>query len=537
MSLPKSIGRYQILGLLATGGMAEVLLAKLHGPAGFERAVVLKRVLTHFARQPEFRTMFLDEARVVAGLRHPNVVQVQELGEDGDELFIVMEYVEGETVASLLKRLGTLRDRMPFAVAAHIVAEACAGLHAAHELRDERGNPREIVHRDVSPQNVMVTYDGSVKVLDFGIARAADRSTTTDAGVMKGKLGYMSPEQCQQQRLDRRSDVFSLGILLYELSTGQRLFARDTHLAAIRAVCDEPIPSPASRVAGYSERLDAIVKRALARDRDGRYATAAEMRRDLVAAARALDPEGIPQEHLAAMMPSLFADRIEEKQEMLRRLSVGSALTHIPAPEVKSEPTAALAERGTSSAVVVEARGSPTRRPALTAVGVALLAVTVASVGAYLVLRAPASPVVGERAHVARPPPTTSPAAPQAPEAPLVTRAPPEHSRAARVRLQIETTPSGARVTLGTVVLGETPLDVHVARGLEPAELTIARDGYVEARERLVPDTDQRLRLTLARARRGAAPRTTGTSPGARPRPPSSPPQQPEQPPGYFRFD
>src|SRR5262249_34107635 len=211
VALPRTIGRYEVVGELATGGMAEIFLGRLVGPSGFERPVVIKRILRQLSHKESFVAMFLDEARIVAGIRHPNVVQVQELGQDTGELYLVMEYLEGESVASLVRRLVAQGERVDYALAAHVVAEACAGLHAAHEAQN-------LVHRDVSPQNVFITYDGHVKVIDFGIAKTEGRMAQTEAGQVKGKFGYMSPEQCKADPLDRRSDVFALGIVLYELS-------------------------------------------------------------------------------------------------------------------------------------------------------------------------------------------------------------------------------------------------------------------------------------------------------------------------------
>ncbi len=324
MSLPATIGRYQIVGRLASGGMAEILLGKLLGPSGFERAVVIKRILPHLAAEPRFVTMFLDEARIVARIRHPNVVQVHELGQEGDELFLVMEYLDGESAFGLMKRLRHAREELPLGLAVHIVAEACAGLHAAHELRDDRGYGQNLVHRDVSPQNVMVLYDGQVKVLDFGIAKGADSKHRTEAGQIKGKFAYMSPEQCKSERLDRRSDIFALGIVLFELTTGRRLFARDGDLRTLKAVCEEPVIAPSNIVAGYPERLGAICQRALSRLREDRYQTALEMRRDLLAAMRDIGGDPVPEDVLGRLMKRIFADRIDEKQEMLQRIRAGS---------------------------------------------------------------------------------------------------------------------------------------------------------------------------------------------------------------------
>src|SRR5579859_5578064 len=210
--IPRRIGRYDVVGLLAIGGMAEVFLGRIQGPNGFQRPVVIKRILPHLSRQKPFVDMFVDEARIVARLHHPNIVQVFEHGCCDGELFLAMEYLEGESLAGVLRRAKVRGTRIAYEVAAHIVAGACAGLHAAHELADPDGVPCELVHRDVSPQNILVTYGGHVKVLDFGVAKVRDRAAArTEAGQLKGKFAYMAPEQTDNRPIDRRADIFSIG--------------------------------------------------------------------------------------------------------------------------------------------------------------------------------------------------------------------------------------------------------------------------------------------------------------------------------------
>lgn len=332
--LPQTLGRYAVLGELARGGMAQILLAYISGPSGFRRPVVIKRILPHVARDPSFVRMMLDEARIVAGIRHPNVVHVEELTVADGELFFAMEYLEGESLAALVRRLQARREPLPQQLAIHIVCEACAGLHAAHQAVDELGNALEVVHRDVSPHNLFVTYDGHIKVLDFGVARAAHRLSQTDLGRVKGRLEYMSPEQCRGDPLDRRSDVFALGIVLYEITTGRSLFARPSPAETVRAIAEPVIPP--SRVAeSYPRGLDAICLRALSLARDERFATMADMRRELSRLALELPSIGDngPADALADLMRIVFADRIAEKQEMLALIRAGSTLARFPALE------------------------------------------------------------------------------------------------------------------------------------------------------------------------------------------------------------
>jgi eukaryotic-like serine/threonine-protein kinase len=331
--LPAHLGRYQIVGELATGGMAEILLGRVVGPSRFERPVVLKRILPHLARQPAFVEMFLDEARISARIRHPNVIHIEELAQEGGEVFLVMEYLEGESAAGLQKRLSSRGEMLPKGLAAYIVAEACAGLHAAHEGRDAQTGEQELVHRDVSPQNLFVTYAGQIKVLDFGIAKTSDRTACTEAGQIKGKFEYMSPEQCRGEPLDRGTDIFALGVVLYELTTGRRLFSRASPPAVLNAICLEPVVPPSRLFEDFPPALDAICMRALAAARADRYATAADMRRDLLEVVRTLATAD-PAASLAEQMGQLFADRIQEKRELLSKMRAGDADLNVPAGEV-----------------------------------------------------------------------------------------------------------------------------------------------------------------------------------------------------------
>jgi serine/threonine-protein kinase len=273
------IGRYEIVAPLAKGGMGELVLAREHGPAGFERLVVVKRIRPQVAEDPDVVEGFLREARLVARLNHPNIVQIIELGEvDGrpDEYFIAMEYIEGSSVGELQVLSELLDGPIPLEVVVSIGVQACRGLEAAHDLRDPDGAPVGLIHRDVSPQNLMCTTRGFVKLLDFGIAKTTEGLETTWSGVRKGKPGYFSPEQVQNWPLDRRSDIFSLGTVLWELASGERLFERGNTLETLRAVVEAPIPL--LQEYRVDPRLGDIIGRALSRDREQRYATAAEFR-------------------------------------------------------------------------------------------------------------------------------------------------------------------------------------------------------------------------------------------------------------------
>ncbi|HEY5949495.1 MAG TPA: serine/threonine-protein kinase, partial [Kofleriaceae bacterium] len=229
---------------LAAGGMADVLLARADGIAGFERHVVIKRIHAELLEEPRYVKMFLDEARLAASLHHHNIVQVNDIGEENGEYFFAMEYVHGEDVRALLAKVRERNENVPFEIAVAIIMAAASGLHHAHEKVSTTGEKLNIVHRDVAPSNILVGYDGSVKLVDFGLAKAAQRSTTTAAGTLKGKASYMSPEQCKGEAVDRRTDTFGLGIVLFELVTAQRLFKGPTEYATMAAVVDGEIPAP-----------------------------------------------------------------------------------------------------------------------------------------------------------------------------------------------------------------------------------------------------------------------------------------------------
>lgn len=286
------IGRYDLIERIATGGMAEIYLAQ--ETTGLDRLVVIKRILPHLAEHESFVDMFLQEARFVSRLSHPNVVQIYELGETSSlsggkgAPFIAMEYVPGVSLRELMRTAALADVPVPVGAALGLIAQACAGAHAAHELTGPEGQPLGLVHRDISPHNLMVTGEGHVKLLDFGIAKATEiAAEQTRTGALKGKVHYMSPEQCQQGHLDRRSDVFALGIVLWELLTARRLFKRESELASMQAIvtgdrwqADELRPD-------LSKSLSAVVDRALEVKPQDRYATADEMRRALLSAAEA----------------------------------------------------------------------------------------------------------------------------------------------------------------------------------------------------------------------------------------------------------
>ncbi|RLB57932.1 MAG: protein kinase [Deltaproteobacteria bacterium] len=315
-----SIGRYQLLMLLATGGMAEIYLARQTGIGGFEKLVVLKRILPSLVQQKQFVEMFLDEAIIAARLNHPNIVQIYDLGQVDGEYFIAMEFLEGESLGALANQGVQAGRPVSWPLAAAMVAQVCDGLHYAHTFEDEQGRRLDIVHRDISPHNIIVLFNGMVKLVDFGIAKAATKMHQTRVGTLKGKLAYMSPEQCTGQEVDARSDIFSLGIVLWELLARRRLFRHDSEAAIIRAIADEPIPALAEARAEVPAQLVAVVDRALQKDPAQRYQSAAEM----AAALRAYlqqqqEPAG--PEAIAAYIMEVFGDKARTKKKLLEQIA------------------------------------------------------------------------------------------------------------------------------------------------------------------------------------------------------------------------
>jgi serine/threonine-protein kinase len=292
--------------------MASVYLARFtHDPSG--KIVVIKRIHDHLADKAAFRDMLVDEARLCARLCHPNVVQVIELGSVDGSLFIAMEHVESESLKSLVKRV-----RLSFVQAIRIIAGAAAGLHHAHELLDAEGRPLEVVHRDVSPQNILISYEGEVKVVDFGIAKARDNLQQTDRGVVKGKLAYMAPEQARAGRVDPRTDVFSLGVVLYEITTNRRLFRGASPADSVEKVLRMAIPRPTRLLDDYPTRLEEIVMTALRRDPRRRFQSAGEMEDALTDLLQDL-PTRTSARDLGRVMKAIFADRMALKRETLAR--------------------------------------------------------------------------------------------------------------------------------------------------------------------------------------------------------------------------
>ena len=312
------LGRHELLVPIAVGGMARVWAARLHGQHGFTKLVAIKTILPHLASDPEFERMLIDEARIASGARHPNVVEVYELGEERDVVYIAMEWVYGDSLSQIVRSGGTTATPLDARIAGRIVADAAAGLHAAHNLTDDDGRPLEVVHRDVSPHNLLVSLDGNVKVTDFGVAKAIGAvHEATSAGQLKGKIAYMAPEQAAGGGVDRRSDVFSLGCVLYEATTGKRPFRGEGEHHVIQELIKGSFAAPSRVVRGYPYDLERIVLRAMAAQPLHRYQTMDQMR---LALEEWLAKGGavVTQSNVAQAVRERIGAEVEKRREKVR---------------------------------------------------------------------------------------------------------------------------------------------------------------------------------------------------------------------------
>lgn len=341
----RRVGRYEVLCQLASGGMATVYAARAQGVAGFERLVAIKALHPHLANEDEFISMFLDEARLAARIRHPNVVATHDIVEDESESrVLIMDYIEGNNLGALLQIAARTDSRIPTSVSMRIVIDALHGLAAAHALRDERGIPLHLVHRDVSPQNIMVGIDGIARLTDFGVAKAEVRLSITRDGQFKGKVAYMAPEQATSGEADQRSDLFAMGTILWEALTGRRLFRADNNAATIHRIIEEPIPPP-SQVFEELAPFDSLLERALARNPSDRFQTAEEFAEALESLAPEVGGIGSPRA-VGDVVRRLSAQRLQKERARIEQAMMVLGRAEVSDPNTPSQSGTTRVRRG-----------------------------------------------------------------------------------------------------------------------------------------------------------------------------------------------
>jgi hypothetical protein len=441
------LGRYAMYEQFAAGGMATLHYGRLVGPSGFSRTVAIKRLHAHLSEDPDFVAMFLDEARLAARIHHPNVIQTLDVESSEGELFVVLEYVHGDSLSRLLREARRLGEPAAPALVGTILFGALEGLHAAHEARDSNGQPLDLVHRDVSPHNVLIGTDGIARVLDFGVAKARGRAQTTRVGQLKGKLAYMAPEQLGG-KVTRRSDVFSASVVLWEALTGTRLFQGDDEGQVVDRLLHRPIPSPRTHAAAVTRELEQVVMRGLARDPSERFATAREMAIALESQAALATPieVGAWVERVAGVTLAHRAERVAAIEAEFGRASGARSAGGLLPGEAPHRPAASSLTGATSATVAVpglartddkttvDTAGEPTRtgvatvsdmhvsrRPRTRVVSLVSLAGAGAVLGLVLLVRAgvhgsaepPATAVPAMASAVeSEPPPGSAPAPP-----------------------------------------------------------------------------------------------------------------------------
>jgi serine/threonine-protein kinase len=516
----QALRKYRLIAEIGRGGMADVYLAVVQGPAGFNKLVVIKKTRPELAQDPEFLAMFLDEARLAARLNHPNVVQTTEVGQDGDRYFIAMEYLDGQPLNRIRARAGlTFSTNMQV----RVLADVLAGLHHAHELCDFDGTALGVVHRDATPQNVFVTYDGLIKVVDFGIAKAIDSSSETRTGTVKGKVTYMAPEQAKGERVDRRADIFAVGVMLWEGIAGRRMWKGIPELTVVHDLINGKIPSIREAVPEVPEALARICEKALSVRREDRFATAQEMHDAL-------------QEHLAASgghtsardVGKFVAERfvedrakvktlIESQLKDLRWSGAYPKLTGVDLPKIDPgqlviTPTGAQqldsvsgrapssVDLGQSSSSLTNAAASlatpPSAKPGRP---VAVIAVAVAAALGVL--------VVGVRfLGSSAPPPAPARPAEQAAAPPVVTALPPAPGQDA-IKLIVRVTPASAKIFLDDALLSAGSFEGKVVKSDKPRKIRVESEHYLSKSETVELQGDVMLSLALEKDS-GAAPAT-----------------------------
>ncbi|MGK4007733.1 serine/threonine-protein kinase [Sorangium sp. So ce1036] len=524
---PNGWRKYRPIAEIGRGGMADVCLAVAQGPAGFNKLVVLKRARIELCEDAEILAMFLDEARLAARLNHPNVVQTYEVGNDGERLYIAMEYLDGQPLGSLRARVG--HGRVPLPVQVRVLCDALAGIHHAHELRDFDGTPIGVVHRDVSPQNIFVTYDGVIKVVDFGIAKAADSLSETRTGMLKGKVSYMSPEQARGERVDRRSDVFSVGVILWEAIARKRMWKGYNDLAVLARLSIGELPSLREEApdVDVDPEIERICLKALAPAREARYATAAELQEELE---RWLEehPRGTTAREVGAFAADHFAeDRarikqlVEEQLRDVRWTGNTPKITLADLPKLgagpssmtptSTAPTMFSTARASSMVPSTSATGQTAQkqtaaRPIRTVIAIGITFTLATGVVVLGIVRAPSSSDTASGAHPA-------PAEPPAPS-----------PQQGEINLVVRVSPADARLFLDGAPLSTGAYQGRLARGERAHVLRAEAPGFLAREEKIMASSDLVVSLALELAPEAQPGKLTRSAPppAARPTPVAS---------------
>jgi len=509
--VPQGIGKYRPIAMLGQGGMARVLLTISSGPAGVRKLLVVKQMRPEIAQDNEFVHMFLDEARLAARLSHPNVIHTYEVGIDSGGPYIVMEYLNGQSLQALISKVK--RANMPLALQLRILTKVLAGLDYAHELRDYDGSPLAVVHRDMSPQNVFVCYDGQIKVVDFGVAKVAGIADRTAAGTFKGKIGYIAPEQVSGAPVDRRADVFSVGVMLWEALAERRLTANETAVSALHKRVHGMHPGVRDVNPGVPKELAAICDKATAFALEERFSSAAQMREALE---NFMDKAGMraDERDIGALVSDAFAaerTRINEIiEQQIGRVSEGDLRQGLPNLAVDiplgSLPPASTGSSSPSFTVTRAAFRSPhVNRWAMVGAGVA-----VATLLGVLVARWNA-PAGSPQASTAPTPSATVASSAQAAVEPGA------HTM---ITLTIRVTPAKATVLLDGAMLATNPFHSTVLRDSKPHKVSASAPGYLSEERLLQYDEDTTVDLVLKHvSARAAGPSAAAVTAGANPAP------------------
>ncbi|XXY45175.1 serine/threonine-protein kinase [Sorangium sp. So ce269] len=489
-------GKYRVLLELGQGGTACALLSVAHGPSGFSKLVVLKTPKKAHALDPEFRRMFLNEARLSARLNHANIVQANEVIEENGVPILVMEFLDGQPLSNVL---AAGRGALPLAMHLQIITHALCGLHHAHELEDFDGQKLNVVHRDMTPHNIFVTYDGHVKILDFGIAKL-DRGSDyqTETGVIKGKIRYMAPEQMMGEKLDRRADLYAVGVMLWEAATGERMWKETPEPLLMNLVLNGEVAAPRSVSPGVPPELERVIMKALAPERDGRYATAAQLAADLEAI---IDDLGT---RVTSREIGNFVSRLFEGERAAMKKSVEAQLMKLAA---LSWDDAGVADREARSETGIRAvRNSSSDVPAFgrkrraVIVGGACVALAVPFVTWGL---APGS----REGPAASPAPIASAEGAQAAAAPAPAPIPERPDRPATVSVRIAASPRDAALFLDGQPLATNPFRAQMEKSAAAREVRAEAPGYTSARVEIVLDKDVDVDLGLQQEKRDTLPR------------------------------